>query len=93
VERGVRGLGSVARWCREPGLARITGGTEPRRRRGIMTMRIRGTQAIEAAKAGARLYVLSPQHGWIPVDSAATLARAAKMDPASLWIYAAEGAR
>jgi hypothetical protein len=52
----------------------------------------RGAAAVAAARAGAPLYVLNPQTGWIRAD-VATLARAERLiaEGAShaTWIYGA----
>ncbi len=52
----------------------------------------RGRAAVEAARAGAHLYVLNPQVGWVRGD-AATLVRAERLlaegaEPAT-WVYGA----
>lgn len=53
---------------------------------------VRGVPAIEAARAGAPLYVLNPQTGWGCADAAA-LVRAARLiaegAPHATWIYGA----
>jgi hypothetical protein len=47
---------------------------------------IAGIKAINAARNGAALYVLDPQHGWVPAGEKA-LERAERMDVHALWIY------
>ena len=47
---------------------------------------VTGARAIEAAKGGAKLYVLNPQRGWIEAGIGA-MERAARMDAHALWIY------
>lgn len=47
----------------------------------------RGINAIEAARKGRPLYVFNPQRGWVACDAKLVLARAARMEPHSLWIY------
>lgn len=47
---------------------------------------IRGAAAIEAARGGRALYVLSPQHGWL-IAGAGVLERAERLPAHALWIY------
>lgn len=51
-----------------------------------------GAAAIEAAKNGAPLYVLNPQHGWQLAHKADALARAERMEPHALAIYGVKAA-
>lgn len=48
---------------------------------------MRGDLAVMAAMAGAKMYVLNPQLGWVPAD-APCVARAARLlGSHATWIY------